>query len=624
MWYDSTTQDKNPIIIPNVNEELSKLIGELDDDVAKITLAQFLYKNIGFTTELLTGVKLFPDQIINIKGILESNFSYCVWSRGMGKSTIAALVSVLLCIFKPNTNVLLSGVTFRTARMIFNNIEKMVDSKEGKMLAACFNNKPSKRNDQFEWRINGGSIVAIPLNGEKIRGFRANVLIIDEFLLMEENLVEKVLIPYLIVPQDLKKRQQIRNIEDKLIAKGLLKEDERTRPVNTAKLIALTSASFTCEYAYRKYQEYVNQIYNPINEGDAGKYFVSQMAWDSIKNPEDRMDKSIIELAQSNQANSASFQREYSAKFMDGSSGFFSMDKMLSCSIPDGQEPTQLLRGHKDKKYLISIDPNFSGSDTSDHFAMCVVEIELNKDNKFIGTVVHQYACAGKDLKNHIAYFHYLLINFNVEVIIIDNAGYQFIESANESEAFRNSNINLKIFELSAEKDGEEYNNQIKEAKKSYNRQMQRIVFTQVFNTDFIGKSNEWLQGCIDYKRIWFASAIKASPEAFDKAIQVPVNSNLIGDELDTGESIIGYFIDHQDTLMKQLRYECSAIEVSVNAKGNQTFDLPAVIKRDRSPSRMRRDSYTALLLGTWGMKVYGDILNTPAEDFDTFTPFFV
>ena len=621
MWFDPFEKEK--LIIENPNEEFKKLIGELDDDIAKITLARFLYKNLGFTVELLTGVKLFPDQIINIKGMMQSNHSLCVWSRGLGKTSAAAIFAVLMCIFYPKTNILICGPTFRTARFIFNYIEKMTESKDGKMLLAALGINKSKRNDEFIWRINEGSIIAIPLNGEKIRGFRANILIIDEFALMSEDLVERVLIPYLIVPQDLKKRQQIRAMEDKLILKGIIKEEQRTKAVNTSKLIGLSSASYTCEYLFRKYQEYINQINNPTNTKDAGKYFVSQMSWDSIKNPEDRMDKSIIELAQSNQANSASFQREYCAKFMDGSSGYFSMDKMLACSIPDGQEPTQLLRGHKDKKYLIAIDPNFSGSDTSDHFAMCVLEIELNKDNKFIGTVVHQYACAGKDLKNHIAYFHYLLTNFNIEIIIIDNAGYQFIESANESEVFRNSNIDLKIFEFSSEKDGEEYVNQIKEAKKAYNRQMQKIVFTQVFNTDFICKSNEWLQGCIDYKRVWFSSPIKGCPDAFDKAIQVPINSNLIGDELDTGESAIGYFIDHQETLMKQLRYEASAIEVSVNAKGNQTFDLPAVIKRDRSPSRMRRDSYTALLLACWGMKCYGDILNTPVESFETFIPFF-
>jgi hypothetical protein len=538
-------------------------------------------------------------------------------------TSIAALVAVLLCIFKPKTNILICGPTFRTSRFIFNYIEKIVESREGKMLAACLGTK-SKRNDQFEWKINDGSIVAIPLNGEKIRGFRANVLIIDEFLLMQQDLVERVLMPYLIVPQDLKKRQKIRAIEDNLIKKGIITEEQRTKPVNNAKLIGLSSASFTCEYLYRTYQDYINQIYNPSQSEDAGKYFVSQMSWDSIKDISDRIDKTVIEQAQSNQANLASFKREYGATFVDGSDGYFSMNKMLACSIKDGEEPTQLLKGAKNKKYLLSIDPNLSGSETSDHFAMCVLELDETKEKKCTGTVVHQYAKAGKDLKDHIAYFFYIFTHFNIEIIIIDNAGYQFIESANESEAFRSSNINIKIFEFAAEKDGEEYVQQLREARKGYNKQIQRIAFTQVFTTDFITKSNEWLQGCIDFKRVWFSSPIKANQDSFDKAIQVKLNDNLIDDKLDTGESAIGYFIDNQDTLMKQLRYECSAIEVTVNSKGVQTFDLPQVIKRDQSASRMRRDSYTALLLAAWGMKAYNDLLNTSVEQYETFEPFVV
>ena len=63
-----------------------------------------------------------------------------------------------------------------------NNLEKIVKSKGANLLAQAFSARPSKRNDQYEWEINGGTITAIPLNGEKIRGFRANILVLDEFL----------------------------------------------------------------------------------------------------------------------------------------------------------------------------------------------------------------------------------------------------------------------------------------------------------------------------------------------------------------------------------------------------------------------------------------------------------
>jgi phage terminase large subunit-like protein len=113
----------------------------------------------------------------------------CVWGRGCGKTFIAAVYCFLQCIFEPRTKILIAGPTFRTARFIFENLEKFVDSKGAELLMQCFGAK-SKRNDQFKWDINGGTITAIPLSGEKIRGFRADVLVLDEFLLLPEDTIK--------------------------------------------------------------------------------------------------------------------------------------------------------------------------------------------------------------------------------------------------------------------------------------------------------------------------------------------------------------------------------------------------------------------------------------------------
>lgn len=624
MWY-SPPKYARPV--EDVNKKfLRELKGELTDQQARITLAQFLYRNIGFTTDLLTGVKLYPDQIINIKGMLQSNYSLCIKSRGGGKTFDAAIFSILQCIFFPKSNILIAGPTFRTSRFIFNKVEEIVDSPEARLLFQAMGIK-SKRNDEFRWRINSGSIVAIPLNGEKIRGFRANVLVVDEFLLMSEDIVEKVLMPYLAAPQDITERQIIREKEDELIRMGVLTEEERMDFGSNSKFIGLSSASFTCEYLYKKYDEFVKRIYEApdvVHEGDdesmkEARFFVSQLSWDAM--PEDRIDKDIVKLAKSNESNTATFKREYGAQFIDGSDSYFSMNKMIACTVPDGDSPTLLLRGAREKKYILSIDPNFSNSATADNFAMCVLEIdeeEMSK-GKMSGTVVHSYAKSGKDLKDHIKYFAYLWENFNIEMIIIDYAGYQFLEAANESEYFRKKNVEIKIFEFYAEKDGAELEEQLKNARRLLNKENHRIAFTQYFTTDFIRKGNENLQGCIDYKKIWFGGGIKASPVAFTTAVSAKVDFEMVG------ESNATEFIDTQETLIKQTKYECSAIEVKTTAKGTQSFDLPQIMKRDVTPARTRKDSYTALMLVAWGLKCYFDIKRMPEDNAAaTFSPMLV
>lgn len=632
MWYEPPKYKK---AVRDANIDLINLVGELDDKAAKYTLAQYLRRNIGCTIDLLAGVKLAPYQIITIKGMLNRNYTLCVFGRGCGKTFSAAIYCILQCLFEPGTNILIAGPTFRTSRFIFNHIEKITEKPQAKLLMDCFGAK-ARRNDEWKWKINGGEIVAIPLNGEKIRGFRANVLVIDEFLLMSEEMVEKVLIPYLVAPQDIGWRQKIREKEDRLIRQGRMTENDRMEFKNNSKMVALSSASYTCEYLYRKYNEYVDNIYSDKLytqiEGEedgkliGGTYFISQLAWNAI--PEHMIDKGIIKLAKSNQANSANFAREYGAQFTDGSDSYFSMKKMLECTIPDGEEPTLLLKGKHGKKYILAIDPNFSNSATADHFAMCVLELDEENPEKMSGTVVHSYAKAGKDLKDHIKYFYYLMTNFDIHMTIIDHAGYQFIEAANENELFRNARMEFKLMDFDTNKEGEEYNEELKKARRSYNREIHRNVFYQVFTSDFIRRANEWLQGCMDYKKIWFASGIRGSESSFDSAIGTKIDLDLIGevneDKNAEGDSRMIQFIDSQDVLIRQTRYQCASIEVKSTVKGTQTFDLPQMMRRDTGEKRARRDSYTALMLAAWAMKCYYDMKSLPVENVtETFTPFF-
>ena len=245
----------------DVNSRLAKLEGYLEEKEAKVTLSEFLRSNLYFTTYLLSGIKLAPYQEITLRALFNRNFSMCVWGRGCGKSFIAAIYCFLQCIFEPNTKILIAGPTFRTARFIFNNIEKIVETKEAVLLAQAFGAKV-KRNDQYEWKINDGTITAIPLSGEKIRGFRANVLVLDEFMLLPEDIVKNVLMPFLVAPQDMARRMHIKETEDDLIKRGALEEKDRTKFENASKMIALSSASYTFENLYKTYQEWINKIEN--------------------------------------------------------------------------------------------------------------------------------------------------------------------------------------------------------------------------------------------------------------------------------------------------------------------------------------------------------------------------
>ena len=599
--------------VKDVNAELAELKGYLNDKEAKISLAKFLRANIGFTTELISGVKLAPYQEIHLKALMNRNFNMCVFGRGCGKSFMAAVFCFLQCVFEPNTKILIAGPTFRTARFIFNNLEKIVDSKGAELLSQCFGAK-AKRNDQFEWQINGGSIVAIPLNGEKIRGFRANILVLDEFLLLPEEIIKNVLMPFLVAPQNIKERMQIREMEDKLILEGLMKEEDRAVFENTSKMVALSSASYTFENLYKTYLEWSEKITS--KEETEATYFVSQMSYEAL--PEEMIDKTIIEEAQAGGSSHSSFLREYCARFTDGSDSYFNAKKMEECTLKTGEAPHTLLKGDPKKKYILGIDPNMSDSPNADYFAMAVLEYDDETKN---GTLVHTYAGLG-NLKNHVAYLYYILNNFNIVFMILDNAGADvFLAACNESELFKKQKLEIKTFEFDSDLEGVDYDIMVKNAKRKYNIEDKRIAFNQVFTSTFIRKANEYLQACIDYKRIWFASKTAAHESFFNSVVNKGAPIELMISE-DKKDWMLLDFIENQDDFIYQTKKQCAIVEHSSTSRGTQTFDLPQHLKRSTSANKARKDNYSAFMLANWALKCYNDIMLQKDEpQTATFSP---
>jgi len=415
--------------------------------------------------------------------------------------------------------------------------------------------------------------------------------------------------PFLVAPQDMKERIEVRETEDGLIEKGFMKEEDRMVFENNSKMIALSSASYTFENLYKTYKDWVNHIYK--EEKEDSSYFVSQLSYESL--PKHMIDHTIIEAAQDGGYSNASFQREYCAQFTDGSDSYFSAIKMHQCTVPDGEEPTTLVRGKSSRKYVIGIDPNMSDSPSADYFAISVMELDEEKESS---TLVHNYAGLGS-LNNHVKYLNYVLDNFDPELICIDNAGSDmFLEAANHSKLFIDNRINLKVIDFDSNKEGVDYLKEVRDLKSTYNKEGRRIVFNQVFSSDWIRKANELLQANIDYKKVWFASRTTANGSEFDKQSMSKVNLDYACEEN------LGEFIETQDNLVYQVKKQCALVEVKTTSRGTQTFDLPQHLKRNTSAGRARKDNYTGLLLANWGVKCYFDMMNYKLDDAAaTFTP---
>jgi hypothetical protein len=415
----------------------------------------------------------------------------------------------------------------------------------------------------------------------------------------------------------MKERMEIREFEDKLISEGVMKEEDRMVFENTSKMIALSSASYTFENLYKTYTEWCEKI-NSLDKGEA-TYFVSQMSYEAL--PEEMIDKTIIEEAQAGGSSHSGFLREYCAQFTDGSDSYFNAKKMEECTLKNGETPHTLMKGDPKKKYILGIDPNMSDSPNADYFAMAVMELDEEKKQ---GILVHTYAGLG-NLKNHVNYLYYILTNFNIVFIITDNAGADtFLASCNESTLFKKDKIEIKTLNMDSELEGQDYELMLRNVKNQYNLEDKRIAFNQVFTSNFIRKANEYLQACIDYKRVWFASRTASDEKSFNETVSLNIPLELMRVE-DKKDWTILDFIENQDDFIYQTKKQCVLVEHSTTSRGTQNFDLPQHLKRSVSANKARKDNYSAFMLANWAVKCYNDLMSVQtSNEIPTFSPIMI
>ena len=605
------------------NKYLLGIDGYIEEREAKILLYKFLRENITFTTDLISGVNLFPFQHMAIKAMFETDYFMGVWSRGMSKSFTTAIFAYLDAILNQGVEIGILSKSFRQAKMIFKKIEDIAAKPEAAYLSQCITHK-SKSNDEWLLEIGRSRIRALPLgDGEKLRGFRFHRIIIDEFALMPERIYNEVIIPFLSVVENPTQREELYNTETMLIKQGKMKDEDRYIWPNN-KLIALSSASYKFEYMYKAYEQFEDLIRVGSNSKADAHRTIMQFSYDCA--PKQLYDKNLIEQAKSTMSQSQ-FDREFGAVFTDDSSGYFKTSKMAACTLKDGDKTTVEVAGEVGAKYILSFDPSWAESESSDDFAMSVFKLN---DEKKMGTLVHCYALSGANLKQHIFYLYYLLKHFNIVAICGDyNGGVQFLNAANESSLFKKNKLKINCINTNFD-DVENYQDRLRDGKMEYNLDNKTICYLRKPTSQWIRRANELLQANFDHKRILFAARAINDSYNEQRRKKIPIDklqflrTSLNVDKETTSAKMID-FVEHQFDMLNLTKTECALIQIATSASGTQSFDLPSNLKRQTGPEKTRKDSYSSLVLGNWMIKLYYDIMAVEEEKpIVSFTPMFI
>ena len=208
-----------------------------------------------FVEEFL-GIKLKLFQKILIWAMMVYDAFYFVAARGIGKTYLVALFSVVRCILYPGTKIVCCSYTFKQGKEI---ILKITDDFMQK--SALLRNEVSKtstgQNDCFVYFKNG-SWIRVVVAGESSRGARSNILIIDESRLVPQKIVDTILRPMNAAPRQ----------------PGFLNKPEYTHLKEMNKEMYLSSAFFAASEMFDKVKAYTANMLDPRL-----KYFVCDLPY---------------------------------------------------------------------------------------------------------------------------------------------------------------------------------------------------------------------------------------------------------------------------------------------------------------------------------------------------------
>lgn len=127
---------------------------------------------------------------------INTNFCY-IASRGQGKTFLVALFCTIRCILYPGTIVCCASKTRRQANEIVTKIKDIFMPNSSNLRMEIEDIKVNQYDTTVEFR--NGSVIKVVTAADTARGNRAHILILDEYRMLDQHIVNSVLRKFLIV-----------------------------------------------------------------------------------------------------------------------------------------------------------------------------------------------------------------------------------------------------------------------------------------------------------------------------------------------------------------------------------------------------------------------------------------
>lgn len=284
------------------------------------------------------GLKLKWFQQVILNEMFRNVHAIYLASRGGGKSYLLAIFCVCYCILYPGTIICLASKTKKQAAEVIDKIITILMPNSANLRSEIAEARSSPNNSYVTFK--NGSVMKVVTAAESARHNRATVLVVDEYRLVDKNVIDTILKKFLTAPRH----------------PGYLDKPEYSNyPKERPKELYASSCWYEGHWSYDLVRSYVdNMLYGR-------SYFCCAIPYQlAIK--EDLLDREGVEdeMSEAN-FNEVAFHMEMCALFWaEATSGLYrfdEVDKNRVLELP--YYPRTILEKHPDK--ILRIPPKRDG-----------------------------------------------------------------------------------------------------------------------------------------------------------------------------------------------------------------------------------------------------------------------
>lgn len=348
-----------------------------------------------------------------------NNFFCYIAARGQGKSYLLAIFCCIRCILYPGTKVCIASGTRGQSVNILEKIKTELIPNSPLLNNEIKNLLISSANAYVEFY--NGSFIKVVTASDSARGNRANILLIDEFRMVNLDTITTVLRKFLTASR----------------MPGYLHKKEYKHLRERNKEIYLSSAYFKSHWSFDKVKDFAKNMFD-----DTKKYFVCGLPY-QLSIYEGLLDREAVadEMSESS-FNEIKFSMEMGAEFFGDADGtFFDFDsiaknrKILYPMLPDEQviklnnsKKLHIQPKQNGEKRILSVDLALMAStkNKNDASAIFINQLVPNRSGRYINNIVYTESSEGAHTADQALRVRKLYEMYSCDYIVIDVKGVGF------------------------------------------------------------------------------------------------------------------------------------------------------------------------------------------------------